>query len=190
MNKPCIGVAPGHVFNSSATLLSAMGHPIMTAKSKMAFNECYYGFVPHSGAIYYLNRLPRDFGTFMALTGLPIHGEDAKHLGLVDRIVHTSNEFELLLGDIMWSMEINQPSTATLYDEQMKHGMRYYNKMTENIMKRKTDFKNYNDIMHLQHMEEMHHENGHVWQSADAWNRVPPSQTYAENEYIRRLFNE
>ena len=71
-----------------ATLLTAFGHPLMTADSKMAFNEVTFGFIPHSGATYYLSRLPDDFGTFMALTGMPVHGEDAKRVGLVDNVVH------------------------------------------------------------------------------------------------------
>lgn len=102
-NKPVVAVAPGHAFNSGASLLSAMGHPLMTADSKMAFNECTFGFVPHSGATYFLSRLPGDFGTFMALTGLPIHGVDAQKIGLVDNIVHRSKDFELALGDIIYS---------------------------------------------------------------------------------------
>ena len=84
---PIVAVAPGHAFNSGATLLASCGYPMMTIDSKMAFNECTFGFVPHSGASYYLSRLPHDFGTFMALTGLPIHGTDAAKLNLVDGIL-------------------------------------------------------------------------------------------------------
>ena len=94
MNKPAIAVAPGHVYNSGATFLSAFGHPMMTADSKMAFNECTVGFIPHSGATFYLSRLPGEFGTFLALTGLPIHGEDAKGLGLVNQLVETTKDFD------------------------------------------------------------------------------------------------
>ena len=53
----------------------------------MAFNECTFGFVPHSGATFYLSRLPQEFGTFLALTGMPIHGTDAAKLKLVDTIL-------------------------------------------------------------------------------------------------------
>jgi len=64
-----------------------MGLPSMTVDSKMAFNECTFGFVPHSGATYYLSRLPNEFGTFLALTGMPIHGTDAAKLKLVDSLL-------------------------------------------------------------------------------------------------------
>ena len=103
MNKPVVAVAPGHVYNSGATLLSAFGHPMMTADSKMAFNECTFGFIPHSGATYYLSRLGDEMGTFLALTGMSIHGEDAKRLGLVNQIVHTTEDLDQRIADIVWS---------------------------------------------------------------------------------------
>lgn len=80
-NKPIIAVAPGHSYNSGASLLAATSMPLMTLNSKLAFNEVTFGFVPHSGATYYLSKLPGEFGTFMALTGLPINGADA---GILD----------------------------------------------------------------------------------------------------------
>jgi enoyl-CoA hydratase/carnithine racemase len=81
-------VAPGHSFNSGATLLQSSGFPIATLDSKLCFNEVTFGFVPHGGASYYLSRLPGEVGTFLALTGLPMIGIDAKELKLVDQILH------------------------------------------------------------------------------------------------------
>jgi len=75
-NKPLIAVAPGHVFNSGAAYLAACSHPMTTLTSKVAFNETTCGFVPHSGGSYYMSRLKGEFGTFMALTGIPIEAED------------------------------------------------------------------------------------------------------------------
>lgn len=83
-------MAPGHAFNSGATLLASTGFPMMTVDSQIAFNECTFGFVPHSGATYYLSRLPHEFGTFLALTGMPIHGTDAAKLKLVDTIMQST----------------------------------------------------------------------------------------------------
>jgi enoyl-CoA hydratase/carnithine racemase len=48
---------------------------------KFAFNEVNYGFVPHSGATFYMSRMPGEFGTFMALTGLSITGSDTAVIG-------------------------------------------------------------------------------------------------------------
>jgi enoyl-CoA hydratase len=68
-------------------LLAAAGQPMVTLDSKIGFNEVTFGFVPHSGATYYLSRIPGDFGTFMALTGIPIHGSDACRVGLSKGVI-------------------------------------------------------------------------------------------------------
>jgi enoyl-CoA hydratase/carnithine racemase len=79
-----MSLAPGHSFNSGATLLQASGYPLVTVDSKVCFNEVSFGFVPHGGATYYLSRMPGEIGTFLALTGLPLRGVDAKELHLAD----------------------------------------------------------------------------------------------------------
>lgn len=58
-----------------------------------------YGFVPHGGSTYYLSRLPGELGTFLAVTGLPMTGIDAKELGLSDMIIHQSITYEDMLVD-------------------------------------------------------------------------------------------
>jgi enoyl-CoA hydratase len=74
-------LAPGVAFNSGASLLAATAHPMVTKGASLAFNEVTFGFVPHSGATFYLSRMPGEFGTFMALTGSSINGVDATELG-------------------------------------------------------------------------------------------------------------
>ena len=69
----------------------------------MAFNECTFGFVPHSGATWYLSRLPSEFGTFLALTGMPISGPDCAKLKLVDGILQTTTDVEDLAADVVYS---------------------------------------------------------------------------------------
>ena len=88
LNKPLVGVAPGHSFNSGAAFLCATGLPTVTLDSKLSFNDVAFGFIPHGGSSYYLSRLQGELGTFMAVTGLPITGIDAKEFGLVDGLVH------------------------------------------------------------------------------------------------------
>jgi len=87
-NKPLIAVAPGHVFNSGAAYLAACSHPMTTLTSKVAFNETTFGFVPHSCGSYYMSRLKGEFGTFMALTGIPIEGSEAQRMDISRGIVH------------------------------------------------------------------------------------------------------
>lgn len=116
INKPIISVAPGHSFNSGATLLQASGYPTVTLDSKLSFNEVTFGFVPHGGSSYYLSRLPGEIGTFLALTGLPITGIDAKEFGIADELVHHSTFYEEEIADILMAMEFPIPNFETIGD--------------------------------------------------------------------------
>jgi enoyl-CoA hydratase/carnithine racemase len=82
----------------------------VTLDSKLIFNDVSFGFVPHGGTTYYLSRLPGELGTFLALTGLPLTGIDAKELGLADNLVHFSGAYEDELGDILFAMEFPIPN--------------------------------------------------------------------------------
>lgn len=115
INKPLIAVANGHALNSGAALLAAAGHPMVTLDSKIAFNEVTFGFVPHSGATYYLSRMPGEFGTFMALTGLPIHGSDAARIELANGVVHQPQHFEQEVADVLRSKEFPPFSGKDIY---------------------------------------------------------------------------
>jgi enoyl-CoA hydratase/carnithine racemase len=110
INKPIIGVAPGHAFNSGAAFLAATGLPTVTLDTKVSFNDVSFGFVPHGGSTYYLSRLPGELGTFLALTGFPMTGIDARELGMADMLVHYSKAYEEELTDILFAMEFPIPN--------------------------------------------------------------------------------
>jgi enoyl-CoA hydratase len=93
MNKPIIGCAPGHSFNSGASWLSAIGLPTVTNTSKIAFNDVAFGFVPHGGSSFYLSRMPGELGTFLALTGIQINGIDAVETRIADHFVSKADLF-------------------------------------------------------------------------------------------------
>ena len=82
----------------------------------MSFNEASFGFTPHGGTSFYLSRLPGEFGTFLALTGLPIVGIDAKEFQLADEIVHENKDFEEELAEIMYSLDMPIPNAELLSD--------------------------------------------------------------------------
>ena len=115
LNKPLMTIAPGHSFNSGATLLAASNLPMTTLDSKVAFNECQFGFVPHAGATFYLSRLPGEMGTFLSLTGKSIHGVDAMKLNLSEGIVHKPNDYEYHVGDVIYSQEVHQHGGPTMF---------------------------------------------------------------------------
>ncbi len=103
-------MAPGHSFNSGASFLQATALPTVTLDSRISFNDVQFGFVPHGGSSYYLSRLPGEIGTFLALTGIPISGIDAKEFGIADELVHYSTAFEEEISDILFSMEFPIPN--------------------------------------------------------------------------------
>ena len=104
-----MSVAPGHSFNSGAGLLAASALPSICHDTKIAFNECTFGYVPHAGSTYYASRMPGDFGTFIALTGVPITGKDAIKLEMADTLIEIPSTYEHEICDIIQSLD---PSSA------------------------------------------------------------------------------
>lgn len=104
-NKPMMTVAPGHCFNSGLNLLAASSLPTICHNTRVAFNECTFGFTPHAGTTYYAQRLPGDFGTFLVLTGTSISGMDAIKLGLADKLVEIPKTYDEEVAAVVRSME-------------------------------------------------------------------------------------
>jgi enoyl-CoA hydratase len=109
-----MSVAPGHSFNSGAGLLASSGFPSICHNSKIAFNECTFGFVPHAGTAYYASRLPGDFGTFLVLTGAPLGGKDAIGLGLADALIEIPETYEDEITGLVQAMDPTSMPTARL----------------------------------------------------------------------------
>jgi enoyl-CoA hydratase/carnithine racemase len=99
--------APGVALNSGAALLSACSFPLATESLKFGFNEVNYGFVPHSGASYYMSRMPGEFGTFMAVTGLSIGGADSSLIGgITNGMIEKTKYYDEHVASIVDSMEL------------------------------------------------------------------------------------
>ena len=105
INKPIMTVAPGQSFNSGASLLNAAGLPAVCHNSRIAFNECQFGFVPHAGSTYFASRLPGDLGTFLVLTGYPLSGKDAISLKMADTMIKVPQNNESEVEDIVLAMD-------------------------------------------------------------------------------------
>lgn len=103
--------------------MAASGFPTMCHNSVIGFNEVQFGFVPHAGSSYYTSRLPGDFGTFLALTGMPITGKDAIRLKLADNLVDLPRGHEIDMKDIVYSMDSSSMITADQFKESTKSGI-------------------------------------------------------------------
>ena len=90
-NKPLLSTIKGRVENSANCLVGSSGISCLSKDTQLVFNETSSKnrLVPHSGASYYLTRMPGEFGTFLALTGTPFTGSEAQGvLGLADHILN------------------------------------------------------------------------------------------------------
>ena len=96
-----MAVAPGHSYNSALGLLSASSLPAMTHNSRVAFNECTFGFVPHAGSSFYASRIPGDFGTFMILTGTSLSGKDSINIGISELLIDKPETYDKEVVDLM-----------------------------------------------------------------------------------------
>ena len=61
--------------------------------------------MPHAGTTYYTSRLPGDFGTFLALTGIPISGKDSIKLGVADALIEIPQTYENEITGIVMAMD-------------------------------------------------------------------------------------
>lgn len=94
--KPVICWGSGIVMGGGMGLLSGCSQRIVTERSRLAMPETGIGLYPDVGASWFLNRLPRELGAFIALTGCAINGPDALYLGLADRALGAGLHDELL----------------------------------------------------------------------------------------------
>lgn len=95
-NKPLISDFKGKFENSANCLVGSAGISCISHNSELVFNETSKKnkLVPHAGASYHLTRMPGELGTFLALTGTPFTGSEAKEmLGLADHIWHPDMVF-------------------------------------------------------------------------------------------------
>jgi enoyl-CoA hydratase/carnithine racemase len=182
LNKPLIAVAPGHCYNSGAALLAATAHPMTTLHAKIAFNEVTFGFVPHSGATYYLSRMPGEFGTFMGLTGLPINGSDAAQIELINGVIEDPKYYAENVSDYVQSMEY--PSIAAIDSNRsdLEPWDRYlYQRSAMKDQLRKQDL----DRFQRKNLDSSVRE-----EFLEAHERIPSSTAEAEYKYMQLLREE
>ena len=84
--KPFVLTLKGTSRGSGASLIFSSPYSVAYDKMRVSFNECEYGYCPDGGSLYYLSRLPFEFGTFLALTGYCLTEEDLLTLKLIDDI--------------------------------------------------------------------------------------------------------
>lgn len=85
--KPYVAWMDGVVMGGGLGVSTHGSLRLATPRASMAMPETIIGFFPDVGVTYRLSRAPGETGTHLALTGLPVTGADAVHLGLADALV-------------------------------------------------------------------------------------------------------
>ena len=94
--KPIISWGHGIVMGGGIGVMSACSHRIVTEKSMLAMPEVTIGLYPDVGASWFFNRMPKNVGLFLGLTGSRINASDAIFTKLADCFVLHEYKDELL----------------------------------------------------------------------------------------------
>lgn len=81
-NKPLIAWGHGFVMGGGLGLYIAANHRIGSESLKLAWPEIRIGLFPDVGATWWLSRLPKPIGHWMALSGSHMNATDCQALGL------------------------------------------------------------------------------------------------------------
>ncbi len=85
--KPYVALIDGVCMGGGMGLSIHGSVRVVTDAAALAMPETGIGFFPDVGASYFLPRLPRNHGVFLALTGARVDGADAAGLGLATHYV-------------------------------------------------------------------------------------------------------
>lgn len=102
-SKPTIVWGHGVVMGGGLGIASACQHRIGTEKTRIAMPEITIGLIPDAGATWSFMQMPKHFAYFLALTGAQINAQDAKTVGLVNRLIgheHRQTVLQTLLSDV------------------------------------------------------------------------------------------
>lgn len=91
--------------------------------------------MPHGGSSYYLSRLPGELGTYLALTGLPLNGEESRKVGLADMFFHDTGMYDEIIREICSSMDWPMPTGHHLHDRFRDDKWRNYLKSRNSSLK-------------------------------------------------------
>ena len=94
-SKPYLSLVSGVAMGGGLGLTVHGKIMVVCETTKLAMPETAIGFFPDVGGTYFLSRLPYDAGLWLALTGMPVNGEEAVSIGLASHYV-TSAKWQQL----------------------------------------------------------------------------------------------
>lgn len=109
-SKPLIAWGNGFVMGGGLGLYIGANHRVGTETLKLAWPEIRIGLFPDVAATWYLSRLPKPYGHWMALSGSHMNAQDCKTLGLIQYAV-AHQQYEALLDELLaqpWQLNAAQ----------------------------------------------------------------------------------
>lgn len=93
--KPYIALLDGIAMGGGLGISVHGSHRIVTERARLAMPEARIGLFPDVGGTYFLPRLPRRAGWWLAMTGVSVLGQEALQCGLATHFVSSSKMPEL-----------------------------------------------------------------------------------------------
>lgn len=120
-SKPVIVWGNGIVMGGGLGLMAGASHRVATESTRIAMPEISIGLFPDVGGSYFLNKMPKNCGLFLGLTGASINASDAKYTQLADHFIQNDKKAELLsqLQQINWgnTIALNHEKLSTVLIE-------------------------------------------------------------------------
>ena len=106
-SKPIICWANGITMGGGLGLMTGCNYRIVNDSTVLSMPEVHIGLYPDTGAAFFLGKIPKDIGLFIAITGCNLNGADAVYLGLADYFIDESfkEQFFSMLKHTDWRTE-------------------------------------------------------------------------------------
>ncbi len=116
--KPYVALLDGIAMGGGLGLIQGSRLRVVGDRTRMAMPEVGIGLFPDVGGSYFLSRLPGALGTYLAMTGSPIHAADALYAGLADVYLPRAavDGIESALCSIRWSADGSGDVSRALCD--------------------------------------------------------------------------
>lgn len=85
--KPIVTLAHGICMGGGLGLMAGAQERIVVEGARLAMPEIHIGLFPDVGGGWFLNRLPRGLGHYLALTGATFDAREAQAVGLADHVM-------------------------------------------------------------------------------------------------------
>lgn len=95
-SKPYIALLDGITMGGGAGVSLHGSHRVATERMSFAMPETAIGFFPDVGASYFLSRVPYKIGFYLGLSGDRIAYNDVFDLGLVDDVISSDKQHQLI----------------------------------------------------------------------------------------------